>query len=146
MTFSSILVPVDFSSHSKAALLLALGLVKKFDAKLHLVHVYPESMALLPPYGPALPADFGMQMERSAVEYFQEWQEKFCPKELSVHSVVRRGDPATQIVEVASDIESDLIVMGTRGTTGLAHLLLGSVAERTVRLAPCPVLTTKVLA
>ncbi|MBW2294296.1 MAG: universal stress protein [Deltaproteobacteria bacterium] len=79
----------------------------------------------------------------SGGDHFQEWQQKFCPADLSVTSYVRRGDPSKQIIEAADELDIDLIVMGTRGTTGLEHVLMGSVAERTVRFAHCPVLTTK---
>ena len=143
MKFKKVLVAVDFSAHSESALKLALDLVETFSAELHLVHVFPEPLALAPPYGPSLPADFGMRIERAAVDHFQQWQEKHCPAGLSVTSYVRRGDASKQIIEAAEEIDSDLIVMGTRGTTGLEHILMGSVAERTVRGAHCPVLTTK---
>jgi nucleotide-binding universal stress UspA family protein len=143
MKIQKILVAVDFSDHCEAALKLALILVENFAATLHLVHVFPETLALAPPYGPALPADFGMRVERAAVDHFQQWQDEFCPAELSVESYVRRGNASKRIVEIADELDIDLIVMGTRGTTGLEHFLMGSVAEHTVRTAPCPVLTTK---
>ena len=143
MNLKNILAAVDFSSHSEAALKLALGLVESVGGNLHLVHVFPESMVLAPPYGPALPADFGMNMERAAVEHFQKWTDEFCPAGLSVTTHVRRGSPSKQIVETANELDADLIVMGTRGTTGLERLLMGSVAGRTIRNAPCPVLTTQ---
>lgn len=143
MKFDKILVPVDFSDHSEHAFALAVDLVKSFGGEIALLHVFPEAMALVPPYGPSLPADFGMQIERSATEHFEKWRQEHCPAELSVTSFVRRGDPSHCIAELATEWGSDLIVMGTKGTTGLAHILMGSVAERTVRNAPCPVLTTK---
>ena len=142
MNIKNILVAVDFSTHCEEALKLALFLVESFDAKLHLIHVFPATLALAPPYGPALPADFGMQIERGAVEHFEKWQRQFCPEGLPVESHVRRGKPSKLITEIAGELGIDLIVMGTRGATGLDHVLIGSVAERTVRLAPCPVMTT----
>ncbi len=143
MKIQNILVAVDFSSHSEAALELAQGLIEAGGGQLHLVHVFPEALALAPPYGPALPADFGMQVERAAVDHFQAWQEEFCPGDESVMAHVCRGDPSKQIVETAERLGIDLIVMGTRGATGLDHVLMGSVAERTLRSAHCPVLTVK---
>ena len=143
MKFEKILVPVDFSGHSESALTVALTLVEAFGAALHLVHVFPEALALAPPYGPALPADFGMQVERAAVDHFEQWQQEFCPADQAFTSHVQRGDPSKQIVEIADELGVDLIVMGTRGATGLDHVLMGSVAERTLRSAHCPVLTTK---
>ena len=71
----------------------------------------------------------------------------FLPSELSGRSVELRveiGHPFEQILEVAKGERVDMIVMGTHGRTGLAHIVLGSVAERVVRMAPCPVLTVKV--
>jgi nucleotide-binding universal stress UspA family protein len=143
MNFKNILVAVDFSCHSEAALKLAIGLVESTDGELHLVHVFPESMVLAPPYGPALPMDFGMKVERAAVEHFQKWTDEFCPAGLAVTTNVRRGNPSKRIVETADELDVDLIVMGTRGTTGLERLLAGSVAARTIRTARCPVLTTQ---
>lgn len=143
MEIKKILVPVDFSSHSEVALELGIKFVEAFGAELHIVHVFPETLALAPPYGPALPADFGMMIERGAVEHFEKWQAEFCPDDLAVSSHVLRGDPSRKIVELAKDLGIDVIVMGTRGATGWEHALLGSVAERTVRLAHCAVLTTK---
>ncbi len=143
MKFEKILVPVDFSDHSEQAFRLAIDLAKSFGGEVMLLHVFPESMALVPPYGPALPADFGMQIERSATEHFEKWREEHCPEDLEVKSFVRRGDPSRAIADLVEETGADLIVMGTKGTTGLAHVLMGSVAERTVRTAPCPVLTTK---
>ena len=143
MKIQKILVPIDFSSHSEAALALGLEFTEKFNAELHIVHVFPETLALAPPYGPSLPADFGMAIERGAVEHFEKWQAEFCPPDVAISSHVLRGDPSRRIVELAKDLEVDLIIMGTRGNTGLEHVLLGSVAERTVRHSSCAVLTTK---
>ena len=143
MKIQTILVPVDFSNHSKSAFEMAVDLAREFGASVSLVHVFPESMALVPPYGPALPADFGMQIERSATEHFEKWRQEHCPDDVEIKSYVRRGDPSRAICDLADEIGCDLLVMGTKGTTGLAHVLMGSVAERTVRTASCPVLTTK---
>ena len=64
-------------------------------------------------------------------------------KQLDVESVVREGYAATAIVEEAAEINADLIVIGTHGLSGIKHMLLGSIAERVVQKAPCPVLTVK---
>ena len=142
MKIEKILVPVDFSNHSEAALQLALGLVETFDAKLQLVHVIPESRTMPPPYVPSIPADFGITLERAAKVHLNEWRRKYCPAELKVEISLSAGSPSRRIVDLAHEFSVDLIVMGTRGATGLEHFLMGSVAERTVRSAPCPVLTT----
>jgi nucleotide-binding universal stress UspA family protein len=143
MKIDKILVPVDFSTHSEAAMELADEYARQFDAELHILHVYPIGMAMVPPYGPPMPAGYGMQVERAAVLYFDEWRQKNCAADLRLTSHVRQGDPSTEIVDLASNSDVDLIIMGTRGFTGLRHVVMGSVAEHTVRRAPCPVLTTK---
>ncbi len=143
MKIDKILVPVDFSTHCEAALELAKEYAQKFDSEIHLVHVFADAVALAPPYGPPMPADFGMQIERAAVQHFDEWRKEHCPAGIKVTSHVRRGNAASHIVELAAECDIDLIIMGTRGLTGLRHVVMGSVAERTVRNAPCPVMTTK---
>jgi universal stress protein A len=143
MKIEKILVPVDFSKHSEAAMELARGLAQNFHAEICLLHVYSDAITWSPPYGPPMPVDHGLRIERAALEQFDEWREKTCPADLTVTSFIRRGDPSTEIVELARESQADLIVMGTRGATGLRRVLMGSVAERTVRCAPCPVITTK---
>ncbi len=143
MSISRILVPIDFSTHSDAAMELAREYAREFGAELHLLHVFPEAIALAPPYGPALPADFGMQIERSAERHFEEWRAERCPADARMTSHIRRGNASAQIIDLAKQCDADLIIMGTRGLTGLRHVMMGSVAERTVRGAPCPVMTTR---
>jgi universal stress protein A len=143
MKIEKIMVPIDFSSHSKAAMELADYYAREFDAELHILHVFPNGLAMAPPYGPPLPADYGMKVERAAVGHLDEWRLKNCAADLKLTSHVRQGDPSSEIINLASDSNIDLIIMGTRGFSGLRHIVMGSVAERTVRRAPCPVLTTK---
>jgi universal stress protein A len=143
MKIDKILVPVDFSKHSVAAMELAKQYAEAFDAEVQLIHVFSDVIALAPPYGPPVPTNFGMKIERSAAEHFEKWRKEHCPSDMKVTVRIRRGDPSSQIVELAQEAGVDLIIMGTRGLTGLRHVVLGSVAERTVRHAPCPVVTTK---
>jgi universal stress protein A len=143
MKFEKILVPVDFSDHSRKALETANSLVEGFGAQLELLHVVPDQVVLAPPYAPSLPPDYAQQLEQSAGSHLADWADEYAPSDTVVHTHVRRGDPATQITGLARDVGADLIVMGTKGLTGLRHLVLGSVAERTLRLAPCPVLSVK---
>ena len=143
MKLNKILVPIDFSAHSDAAMELAKEFAQRFDSEIHILHVFPIGVAMIPPYGPPMPADYGMQIERAAVAHFDEWQQNHCPPESKVTSHIRRGDPSEEIVDLATESGIDLIILGTRGLTGLRHIVMGSVAERTLRRAPCPVLTTK---
>jgi nucleotide-binding universal stress UspA family protein len=138
-----ILVPVDFSVHAQAAMVLAGRLAGAFGSEIHVTHVYPDAMALESRYGPGLSEEAGLDLERKATDYFRAWQVEYCPSGAIVKEHILRGSAAKQIIALASEIDADLIVMGTRGTTGLRHVILGSVAEHVVRLADCPVLTTK---
>ena len=143
MNISRMLVPIDFSTHSIEAFEFALELAAPSDAEIHLLHVFPEALITPPPYGPALPTDYRVEIEKAAKEHFVEWQDEHCPEGLKLVAHMRRGDPACQIVGLAEELAVDLVFMGTRGLTGVQHLLLGSVAEYVVRHAPCTVVTTK---
>lgn len=140
--YKKILVPVDFSVHSAEATQAAVELAKRFQARLTLVHVYdplayalPDGFAVAPELDQLLDA---LRTQLAASERLAV--EAGAPR---VDTKLLQGHVATQIVEFATRGEFDLIVMGTHGRTGLPHFLLGSIAERVVRLAPCPVLTVK---
>lgn len=138
-----ILVPTDFSPPSANALRYAAAFAAKFGAQVLLLHVVPdlalflpEAASVSPPIVPALDqtvAAARASLERLAAE----------PRAagLTVHVEVREGPPFQEILAAARERDVDLIVLGTHGHGGLAHVLLGSVAEKVVRKAPCPVLT-----
>jgi nucleotide-binding universal stress UspA family protein len=163
-TFQTILVPVDFSTHSEEALQYAATIAGCFGAAVVLLHVIAKEVIAvrayqqhtghpgLPPhaYGPFDEAmETTIEDDTSVVDLRKQANEAlrhFLSDELqglSVNRIVAIGHPFEQILEVATREEVDLIVMGTHGRTGLAHVLLGSVAERVVRMASCPVLTVK---
>jgi nucleotide-binding universal stress UspA family protein len=133
----NILVPTDFSETSNGALGYALGLARAFGAQLYLLHVPGGT-------GENFEANFPVGRFEGAP---REWMSGFLnPGEiarLAPEYAVRIGVPAEEIVRYADARNIDLIVMGTHGRTGVAHLLMGSVAERVVRTAPCPVLTVR---
>jgi nucleotide-binding universal stress UspA family protein len=140
-----ILVPTDFSKHSANALTYAVAFAEKFGAELHLLHVVqdlalfiPDAVTAMPPV--ALPVDQITLAAREALDrvIHEQQLERF-----SVYPEVREGTPFAEIVRFAREKDIDLIVMGTHGHTGLAHMLVGSVTERVVRKAPCPVLTVR---
>jgi nucleotide-binding universal stress UspA family protein len=141
--FRTILVPVDFSGHSSRALDAAIELAKHFGGKLHLIHVYPIQPILVAPYEASLPIDIEKNLREPANLRLREWAERAAQAGVAVETMTAADTPAEAIVRRAEDIGADLIVMGTRGLTGLKHVLLGSVTERTLRTAPCPVLTVK---
>jgi nucleotide-binding universal stress UspA family protein len=144
MQFRHILAPTDFSEYSKKAVASALELAQKFGAKLTILHVIE-----LPPYPvegyvpPSLSATFLDDMERQAtVDLAQVVPEAEAAK-VEVARLVAMGTPYRKIVETAEADHVDLIVMATAGRTGFSHLVLGSIAERVVRTASCPVLTMR---
>jgi nucleotide-binding universal stress UspA family protein len=141
----SILCPVDFSECSHAALAHALVLAQKSGAKLDVLHAY----YLPPTIQPNLMvwaaaghrSAWGLAEERARSE-FDEFLVAHGPdirQRTDLHLV--HADPTSAILDFASRHGSALIVMGTHGRTGAARLVMGSVAERVVRAAPCPVLT-----
>ena len=93
--------------------------------------------------GAYLPAEFWTQVKTEAEKTLEGHAEKIRPKGIEVEVAVTEGYPATAIEEEAERKHADLIVIGTHGHTGLKHMLLGSIAERVVQKAPCPVLTVK---
>jgi nucleotide-binding universal stress UspA family protein len=142
-----ILVATDFSDCSDAALDYGRELARLFHADLHVMHVV-EMLAAPDVSGmggyvaavPALQADLD-QSARAQLEKIVTPEDR---RDVSAEIVVRTSDsPARAIGEYAGEAGIDLIVVGTHGRRGLSHLVMGSVAERIVRTAPCPVLTIR---
>jgi nucleotide-binding universal stress UspA family protein len=136
-----ILVPVDFSKHSAKAAEVGLEFAKAFGAELQLLHAYSLPVGVVGPYDYQIPANILAEMRESAARRVDQEVKKLSGKGVQVAGVITEGVPTQAIVEAAERMGADLIVMGTRGLTGLKHVVLGSVAERTIRHAPCPVLT-----
>jgi len=141
--FERILVPVDFSPHSKEALDTAIQLAHLFGSTIHLLHCYHLQTAGVSPYGIVLPSGYYSDIRDAAEKRLNDWHDMVTKEGLKVESRLSADSPSLAINLAAEDIKADLIVMGTRGLSGLKHAMLGSVAERVVRLAPCPVLTVK---
>jgi nucleotide-binding universal stress UspA family protein len=146
IALNNILVATDFGEASEAALRYGRELAKRFDARLHVLTV-AENIAI---------ATFGAETFAAIAPQLQEEIEAAARQALgealidSDHSgpvtlgvVLTSSSPATAIVDYAHDHDINLIVMGTNGRGVLEHFLMGSVAERVVRLAPCPVLTVR---
>jgi universal stress protein A len=139
-----ILVPTDFSDDAARALQRATDLARTFGAELHLLHAFQMLMTIGPTGPIALPQEYFDQIRREAQAQLDRLREKAAAEGVSrVSTLLSHDSPAAAIVDTAAQIGADLIVMGTRGRTGMKHVLLGSVAERVVRLAPCDVLTVK---
>jgi nucleotide-binding universal stress UspA family protein len=138
-----ILVPVDFSDDSQRALDVAIDLAKTFGAELHLLHCYQIHPASVSPYGIVVPETLEHDIRMAALQRLSEWREKAAARGIRVQEHITAHFPSQEIVAASERLDIDLIAMGTRGLTGLKHALLGSVAERTIRNAPCAVLTVK---
>ena len=143
MQVRKILVPTDFSSHSHKAIETATSLAKTFGAKVHLLHAYHLPMLVGMPDEVVIPPDFWTTVRDAAARKLEKAAQEVRGAGVEVETHLVEFVPSDAIVQTAKDLGVDLIVIGTRGLTGLKHVLLGSVAERTLRLAPCPVLAVK---
>jgi nucleotide-binding universal stress UspA family protein len=133
-----ILVPHDFSETSNTAMKYGLELTRLFGAKLHVVHIGEKAQAEVEM---EFPLGLDTSVEVAARERLLKILTPAEKKELNPEFVLRAGAPAAEIVRYAREEAIDLIVMGTHGRGFVAHAVIGSVAERVVRTAPCPVLT-----
>lgn len=144
MEIRQIVAPTDFSEYSKQAIAYAYELAQTFGAKLLLLHVvelpaYPAEVFLPLSEGTTLLDD----LERQGHLDLAQLLPKVEDGKVEVGRQVMVGTPYDKIIEVAKAEKADLIVMATHGRTGISHLFMGSVAEKVVRTAPCPVLTIR---
>jgi len=144
LTFKYILCPTDFSKPSSEGLKYAIELAAQFRAELILLHVVP----VVPPLPPdpnfvfEVP-EYERALHEDAERKLRELAEEWVPKEVRVRTLIGHGDAGGEIVRIAEDERADLIVIATHGLTGWRRLVFGSVAERVVRTADCPVLTIR---
>lgn len=133
-----ILVPTDFGRTSEAALRYGLALARAFKAQLYLLHVpeHPGDAAET-----EYPIGLFATMQNAAHDRLSHLLTAVEVSEFAPVCAMRIGKPYDEIVKYAAECEIDLIVMGTHGREGVARVVMGSVAERVVRKAPCPVLT-----
>lgn len=141
-TFKHILVPTDFSPSSAAAVALAIELATQLDAELTLVHawdlpVYPYMELMLNA------AEVTDSVEKAAAECLEKRLTEVRARLPRAKSLLKMGQPWQQIVAALDESKADLLVMGTHGRRGFAHAIMGSVAEKLVRLSPVPVLTVR---
>lgn len=146
LRLDKILVPTDFSDFSRPALDYGCELAARFESELHLLNAIQDPMVYAPE-----PVMLGTE----AAERYMEEQRAAASEALAklpggeqelgrpIAREVRLGTAFVEILRYAKEVQIDLIVIGTHGRTGLKHVLLGSVAERVVRMAPCPVLTVR---
>lgn len=142
-----ILVPIDFSKSARAALSAAVDMAEKYEANIDLLHVIPP-----PSYVPLERTIFGEGKEKTIDDAMRSSAEKQLAQVVAalpegiqerVSTHLEMGVPSKTIVRYAEAEKTDLVVMGTRGRTGLDEIIIGSVAERVLRRCPCPVLTVR---
>jgi universal stress protein A len=139
-----ILLPTDFSTYSATATKYACELVTTFGAELHLLHTLDVHLSSTPDFGMGLDLPRYIKESRHAAE--KALTGVLDPQWAAGRTVVRavvEGSPKVEIVRYARTHDIDLIVLATHGRSGLAHIIIGSVAEGVVRTAPCPVLTVR---
>jgi nucleotide-binding universal stress UspA family protein len=142
----TILVATDFGPASDTALRYGRALAGQFGARLHVLHVAENIiLAVASPYGyPSVPVSLQQDIEAAAVKRTRALltdEERQAGQ--AIAATVTDSSPAAAIVEYAKRHDIDLLVLGTHGRGALSHIFMGSVAERVVRMAPCPVLTVR---
>lgn len=139
----TLLVATDFSPCARHAVEDAIKLAKKYEATVHVAHALDSPIPIFTPYDVAIPANVIEQARASARESLEKARVKVASAGLTAEAHLTEGPAAIGITELAKTLDVDLIVIGTHGHTGIKHMVLGSVAERTIRLAPCAVLVVK---
>ena len=139
----NILVPTDLSEGAEAALDYACELASKLDATVHIVNVIGIPALGVPELGVALTSTMIDSMVADNQKALDELAARKCNAARLGQVILRTGDARDVINQAAQEVGADLIVMGTHGRRGITRALLGSVAEKVVRTAPCPVLTVR---
>jgi nucleotide-binding universal stress UspA family protein len=139
--FKHILVPTDFEASSSKALDVAIGLAQTFDAKLTLLHIW--EIPIYPYMDLVLNSEVIARVEEGAAKRLAETLAKVREVLPTAESRLVTGSPWGAILDTITASAPDLVVMGTHGRRGLSHLMLGSVAEKVVRLSPAPVMTVR---
>ena len=139
-----ILVPIDFSDYSKSALKYAVNFCNYCKAEMTLIYVvepviYPPDFSM----GQIAIPSVNVEWDERAKQELEKLAKEHIPSGVSVKTLIKTGKPFLEIIETASELDIDLIIIATHGRTGIEHILFGSTAEKVVRKAPCPVLTLR---
>lgn len=140
MKFTTVLLPTDFSSHAEAACGAGMDMARRDGAQVIALHVLPLSDLVMGEYPIVMVDQLQAELMADAEKRMQAWK---AEQGGAVETLVVWGNPALDICRIAEERKADLIVTSTHGRTGLAHLFMGSVAERVVRHAPCSVLVVR---
>lgn len=141
-----ILVPLDFSPPSLKALDYAADFAKPLGADLYVLFVIEPIYYAVPDLAGAAAGSVGGLLDeqrKSAKQQLERLQARYARKNVALRTLQQTGTPYQAICDAAKTLKADLIVMSTHGRTGVSHMLMGSVAERVVRTAACPVLTIR---
>jgi len=146
--FKNILLTTDFSSNSAVARPYAVDLAKKYGAKLHLLHIFEDAGyyhdAGMNEGVPFVPMEW---IEKAQTERKRKLNELAAAIEaedgVKADATIRVGSAPNEIIDFAAENNIDCMVISTHGKTGLAHFIFGSIAEKIVRMSPCPVLTIR---
>lgn len=143
MTVQHFLVPIDFSPYAEQALDYAIALAQKLQAHVTLLHVIQPPLVAGADMGVWPSPAFLDELEAAITRDMEGYLARVTAAGLEGEMAMVHGIPFHEILETAKKRQVDLIIMGTHGRTGLPHVLLGSVAEKVARLAPCPVLIAR---
>jgi len=145
IAIKKILFPTDFSDCAKTAQEYAWEMADQFQAELHVLNVLADVMMMMPEPGSALslPQNYLVDLKTEAEKALGKLFPEATKSGRKIVRALRMGNPFVEIVKYAEETEIDLIVVGTHGRGAFAHMLLGSVAEKVVRKANCPVLTVR---
>jgi nucleotide-binding universal stress UspA family protein len=136
-TSKTILVPTDFQDASLDALAAARELAGRLGLEIVLLHTYTIPVVVYPGFDPIIAPGLPEEIAETAKTAL----EKLAAEQGGLRSMLRAGDPATEILRAIEELKPAMVAMGTHGRKGLTHLLLGSVTEKIVRASPVPVLT-----
>jgi nucleotide-binding universal stress UspA family protein len=143
MEIKTILTPSDFSADAERAIETATTLARSYGATLHLLHVVQPPIQPVGPEMAVAPVEFWRELHAAAAKRLARTKQKIDAAGVRCELEVVDDIPGFAIAAAAERVHADLVVMGSRGLTGLKHVVLGSVAERTVRYSKCPVLIVK---
>lgn len=135
----TILVPIDFQDASLAALATARELAEKLGLEVVLLHVYAIPVVVYPGFDPIVAPGLPDEIAATA----KAAVERLAAENGGLATLIRAGDAATEILRAVEETQPRMVAMGTHGRAGIAHLLLGSVAEKVVRQSAVPVLTVR---
>ena len=144
MNIKRIVVPVDFSDHSLRALDFAADLAEPFGSELVVIFALEPMVNLMPDYGGAQSsavAELLDQQRHTGQAELARMERRYARRGITLRTLMPFGRPSQAIVDTARELKADLIIMATHGRSGVSRMLMGSVAERVVRTAACPVLT-----